>query len=319
MTAPVEHDVEILAPDVARLRIAFVNVYMVGAPGAPSGSWVLVDAALSLGAAQILRVAAERFGPDSRPAAIILTHGHFDHVGALEALLGIWDVPVYAHTLECPFLTGRADYPPPDPTVGRGLMARLSPLFPERGIDIRDRVEALPADGTAPSLPGWRWVHSPGHSPGHISLFREADRFLIAGDAITTTRQESVFAVMTQKQELNGPPAYFTIDWTKARRSVVTLASLRPAVVATGHGTPLAGREVASELLLLARDFDRRARPKHGRYVATPAITDERGVVALPPPPRTGGVRWGMLSGVAAAAFAGTWLVRRFGRRSDAA
>ena len=302
---------EVLTSDLARLRIAFANVYFAGEPGSP---WVLVDAGLSLGAAQILEVAAGRFGRDARPAAIILTHGHFDHVGALSPLLGVWDVPVYAHALELPYLTGRADYPPPDPTVGRGLVARLSPLFPEKGIDLGDRMSALNEPGEVPGMPGWRWVHTPGHSPGHISLFRTSDRALIAGDAITTTRQESVFAVLTQRQELNGPPAYFTIDWDRARRSVETLALLKPRVIASGHGHPMRGENVPGELAKLAREFNQRARPRRGRYVNQPAVTDEQGVIALPPPVRSGGVRWGMLSGVAATAFAGTWLVRRFGK-----
>jgi glyoxylase-like metal-dependent hydrolase (beta-lactamase superfamily II) len=316
------HDfgIEELTTDLARLRIAFVNVYFVGPPadrpGAAGTPWALVDAGLSMGAAQILDVAAARFGADARPAAIVLTHGHFDHVGALDALLRVWDVPVYAHTLELPFLTGRADYPPPDPSVGGGLMARLSPLFPERGIDLGDRIHPLPSNRAVPGLPGWRWLHTPGHAPGHVSLFRESDRALIAGDAVTTTKQESVFSVVTQKQELHGPPAYFTIDWDKARRSALTVASLQPLILAAGHGEPMRGSAVPRELSGLARDFDRRARPRRGRYVSQPASTDEHGVVALPPPARSGGVRWGMLSGVAAGAFAATWLYRRFGRRT---
>ena len=313
-----EHAIEELRSDLARLRIAFVNVYFVGArqPGTP---WALVDAGLSLGAAQILEVAAHRFGRDTRPTAIVLTHGHFDHVGALQALSAVWDVPVYAHTLELPFLTGRSDYPPPDPTVGGGVMARMSPLFPERGIDISDRVRALPSNGDVPGMPGWRWIHTPGHSPGHVSLFRASDRSLIAGDAVTTTRQESVFSVVTQREELNGPPAYFTIDWDKARQSTATIASLKPELLATGHGEPMQGDSIPDALAALARDFDHRARPRKGRYVTNPVATDENGVIALPPAPRSGGVRWGALSGGAVAVFAGTWLYRRFGKRSKVA
>jgi len=322
MAKDLEHQVDDVAPDVARLRIGFVNCFFVGrrkstydisANGSP---WALVDAAISPGAARILEVAAERFGDEARPTAIILTHGHFDHVGGLETLLGIWDVPVYAHALELPFLTGRADYPPPDPSVARrGMMARLSSLFPDGGVDLRGRVRELPSNGSVPGMPGWRWVHTPGHAPGHVSLVRASDRLLIAGDAITTTRQESLYAVATQKPELNGPPSYFTIDWDAAHRSVSTLASLKPVAVASGHGPTLRGDDVPRRLAGLARDFDARVRPRRGRYVREPAITNEEGVVYVPPPARSG-VPWGTVSGVAAAAVAGTWLVRRFGRRA---
>jgi hypothetical protein len=152
-----------------------------------------------------------------------------------------------------------------------------------------------------------------------VSLFRATDRVLIAGDAVTTTRQESVFAVATQRLELNGPPAYFTIDWDRAHQSVRTIASLKPTMVATGHGEPMRGEQLPRELAVLARDFDRRARPRKGRYVKQPVIADEEGVIAVPAAPRSAGIRWGALSGVAAAAFAGTWLYRRLGRRSRAA
>jgi glyoxylase-like metal-dependent hydrolase (beta-lactamase superfamily II) len=315
-----QHELETLTDDLARLRIAFVNVYFAGAPATTPGTatpWALVDAGLSLGTAQILEAAAARYGREARPAAIVLTHGHFDHVGALEPLLGVWDVPVYAHPLELPFLTGRA-YPPPDPTVDkRGLMARLSPLFPKRAVNLGDRVKALPADNSVPGMPGWRWIHTPGHAPGHVSLFRQSDRALIAGDAVVTTRQESAYAVATQMEELNGPPAYFTIDWDLAERSVHTIASLKPTLLATGHGPAMRGDMVPDRLAELARDFDTRVRPRFGRYVEQPAITDESGVVSLPPSARSDGVRWGMLTGVAATAVAGTWLIRRFGRKGE--
>jgi glyoxylase-like metal-dependent hydrolase (beta-lactamase superfamily II) len=167
-------------------------------------------------------------------------------------------------------------------------------------------------------MTGWRWVHTPGHTPGHVSLFRMTDRILIAGDAVTTTRQESAYAVAVQKPELNGPPAYFTIDWDAAHRSVSTLASLKPVTVAAGHGPTMRGDDMPGRLAELARDFDVRVRPRRGRYVREPAITNEDGVVYVPPPARNG-LPWGTVSGVAAAAVAGTWLVRRFGRRAPRA
>ena len=47
----------------------------------------------------------ERFGENNKPKAIVLTHGHFDHVGAVVDLVRKWDVPVYAHEAELPYLT----------------------------------------------------------------------------------------------------------------------------------------------------------------------------------------------------------------------
>src|SRR3712207_2334926 len=107
-----------IAPDVGWLPISFVNVYFVGRPG---GSWVLVDAGLPGTAQQILAAAAARYGSGSRPEAIILTHGHFDHAGAARRLADDWNVPIYAHELEHPYLTGRSSYPPPDPTIGGAI------------------------------------------------------------------------------------------------------------------------------------------------------------------------------------------------------
>ena len=145
-------------------------------------------------------------------------------------------------------------------------MSFLSRLYPCGPIDLGDRVRPLPPDGSVPGMPGWRWVHTPGHTAGHVALFREADRVLVAGDAFVTTKQESFLAVMTQRRELHGPPAYFTPDWRSARQSVETLAELEPARVISGHGRALHGAGMREELHRLARDFGRRAVPRRGRY-----------------------------------------------------
>jgi glyoxylase-like metal-dependent hydrolase (beta-lactamase superfamily II) len=269
--------------DLAYLRTVMVNVYFVGPPDAEDRQWVLIDAGMPGSADRIVRAAEARFGPGSRPAAIILTHGHFDHVGALETLARRWDAPIYAHPMELPFLTGRSSYPPPDPSVGGGLVAALSWSYPRGPIDLGGRVTALPGDGSVPGLPGWGWVFTPGHTPGHVALFRDADRTLIAGDAIVTTKQESALAVSAQRRELHGPPMYFTPDWVSAARSVATLADLEPEVIATGHGEPLRGAAMRADLADLARDFHHRAVPRHGRYVNRPAEADESGIVSIPP------------------------------------
>ena len=211
-------------------------------------------------------------------------------------------MPVYAHPLEVPYLTGGAPYPPPDPTVGGGAMAALSWLYPRGPIDLGDRLATLPEDGTVPGMPGWRWVHTPGHSPGQVSFFRDADRTLIAGDAFVTVKQESALAVLTQYPEIHGPPMYYTIDWPAARRSVQALAALEPELAATGHGPPVSGPSLREALHELARDFDRLARPSHGRYAHEAAIADEHGPLYIPPPGPLKAATLGKALGLGAAA-----------------
>jgi glyoxylase-like metal-dependent hydrolase (beta-lactamase superfamily II) len=273
-----------VASELSYLVDRIVNVVFVGAPGAASGSWALVDAGLPGSADRIKRAAAVLFGAESRPAAIVLTHGHFDHVGAIHTLVRDWDVPVYAHELELPYLTGRSAYPPPEPLVGGGMMAALSFTFPTSPIDLRDRVHALPDDGSVPGMPGWRWIPTPGHAPGHVSFVRDSDRTVIVGDAFTTTKQDSLLAVLSQRPEMHGPPMCFTPDWDAAKRSVQHLAGYSPTAVITGHGPPMRGSRLQEQLHQLASHFDERARPAHGRYKVWPAITNRDGVVDVPPP-----------------------------------
>jgi glyoxylase-like metal-dependent hydrolase (beta-lactamase superfamily II) len=265
------------------LPLSVVNTYLIGARNAGNREWVLVDCGLPLSGEKIARAAAQLFGPFSRPAAIVLTHGHFDHTGAVSYLAELWQVPVYAHPLELPYLTGLSSYPPPDPTTGGGAMSLLSPLYPRGPIDISDYLEILPEDGSVPGLPGWHWIFTPGHSPGHISLFRNVDRTLIAGDAFVTTRQESLIWALTKREEINGPPKYFTPDWQTARQSVEALSELEPESIGTGHGRPMAGQAMREELRALATNFELFAMPARGRYVNCAAVTDETGVVQLPP------------------------------------
>lgn len=266
-------DTREVAPDLAYQRLAIVNVTYFGVPDAGDRGWVLIDAGVGgVGAAgRILDATSQRFGEGARPAAIIMTHGHFDHVGALEELAERWDVPVYAHELERPFLNGSAAYPPPDSSVGGGMMAKLSGFYPRGPVDVRRWLRPLPEDGKLPEMLGWQWIHTPGHTPGHISLWREADRVLIAGDAFITTRQESAYAVATQKPEMHGPPMYYTQDWEAARASVEQLAALEPNLVVTGHGPALHGIDMREALHSLAREFDRLAVPEDGYYVDAPA------------------------------------------------
>ncbi|PID24141.1 MBL fold metallo-hydrolase [Sporosarcina sp. P7] len=259
-------DVEEIAEGIYCYTVQIVNVFFIRNQANPN-EWILIDAGMPASGGTILEKAEELFGKDCKLKEIILTHGHFDHIGGIIDILEKQPVPVYAHPLEMPFLSGEKDYPKPDSSVEGGAVAKMSGTFPVEAIDISEYLHSLPEDGTIPMLSGWRWIHTPGHAPGHISLFREQDRLLLAGDAFVTVQQDSLYKVLTQKQEIHGPPVYLTTDWKASKASVQTLANLRPVVAGTGHGSPVLGTELIEGLNRLAADFEELAVPDHGRFV----------------------------------------------------
>ena len=256
-----------ISPNIVLLQFTVVNACIIGSPRTGNGKWVLVDTGLENSADFIRHAAAERFGENSRPEAIVLTHGHFDHVGSVITLANHWDVPVYAHQLELPYITGKKDYPMGDPTVSNGMVAQLSPTFPHSSINLGYRAVALPSDSSVPGMPEWRWIPTPGHTEGHISLFREKDRVLLAADVISTVKQESLWSVITQKEQISGPPAYLTTDWQAAEESVNRLRDLKPSLMIPSHGQPMRGEELSRHLDLLVQQFAESAKPDQGRFL----------------------------------------------------
>jgi hypothetical protein len=93
---------------------------------------------------------------------------------------------------------------------------------------------------------------------------------------------DSWSGLLTGRQELARAGAPFNYDWEQTRRSVQKLASLRPNVLACGHGIPMRDSELASRLEKFAGEFPI---PRHGRYVRKPALVDQDGVISLPPAP----------------------------------
>ena len=295
---------ETVAAGVTQLRIQrFVNVYFVDT-GTP-GEWVLIDAGLPGSARTIGAAAAELYGEDSRPEAILLTHGHLDHVGSAKELAIRWQVPIVAHPLELPYLTGKAQYPPQDPTVG-GSLAFMSRFFPKDLPNLEGRVQALDTDDPAvPHLMNWRWLHVPGHAPGQIAFFREADRVLIGADAFATCHHDSVPAVLLGLPKISRAGTPFNYDWEEARRSVQLLADLNPKAIGCGHGPVITGPEAAAGLHELADNYPV---PAQGRYVAEPARTDASGVEYLPPKPVDDLPRQAAMLGVGLLVAGAAWL-----------
>lgn len=235
-----------MAPGVHLLRVgrtaAASNVYLVRSGAA----WVLVDAGWAGSAGAITAAAQEVFGRSHPPAAIVLTHIHPDHSGAVRSLVETWDVLVYVHEAELPMAAGRylPEYGMP---LDRWVVMPVMRLLPRR---IRSRIEGagditavvhpLEPDGTVPGLPDWRWVATPGHTPGHVAYLRAGDGVLLTVDAVVTVDLNSPTGWLTTRQRPAGPPRYSTWNWPAAVRSVQVLSALTPRVLGPGHGPPLA-------------------------------------------------------------------------------
>ena len=286
-----------IASGVTCLHLGVSNVYFVGKPGK---IWALVDTGMRGSALKIRAAAQSLYGAGARPAAILLTHGHADHAGSAAELADFWNVPIFAHALEMPYLTGRSQYPPLDPTVG-GFIAMIGRFVALRACNLGDRVRELAPSLDSLGLDGWEWHHTPGHSPGHVSFFRRQDGTLLAGDALTTVNLDSFFATILNHRHVWRPPTPTTPDWNQARESIRLLANLQPVIIGSGHGRPVSGDKAVLELAELATRFPI---PATGRYVQEPARMDGGGIVSLPPKPPDAlpGIALGL--GVAAAAGA---------------
>jgi glyoxylase-like metal-dependent hydrolase (beta-lactamase superfamily II) len=180
-----------------------INVYLVGD--------VLVDAGTPLAARRILRQLASM-----EVRAHVVTHAHPDHFGSSHAICEARDLPLWTGERDADAIaTGR---PVAVPTRTGALLSRsrMPPAHP---------VARMLREGD--EVAGFVVLDVPGHSPGHIALWREEDRTLIAGDVF--------FNVL----RLGPPPGVLTVDRARNRASMARLAELRPALAVFGHGPPL--------------------------------------------------------------------------------
>jgi glyoxylase-like metal-dependent hydrolase (beta-lactamase superfamily II) len=241
------------------------NVYFVRS----GSSWVLIDAASANCGRLIRRTAESLFGANTRPASILLTHDHPDHAGSALELARMWDCPVYVHPDELPLvaiedLSTIDKYANP---LDRWIVLPLLRTMPRRRVEamlssasIKGVVRAFDPRAAVPSLPDWECIPTPGHTPGHVAFFRTGDRVLITGDAIVTVDLNSfwgflLWGLRLNKQRISGPPWYSTWNWRTAKESVMVLAGLEPRMLASGHGVPMSGDEIARELHAFADHF----------------------------------------------------------------
>ncbi|RST77005.1 MBL fold metallo-hydrolase [Siminovitchia acidinfaciens] len=173
----------------------------------------LVDAGIQSMAKGILRFIEElQAGPLKR---IVLTHGHSDHVGAVEQILKVNPVPVYAHQIEIPYMEGRLAYPRRKKAVSSIAEGITQPLHADESGNIQ------PIGGLTPFF-------TPGHSPGHVVYFHEKDQVMLAGDLFTS-----------KNGNLKRPMSIFTADMDEAVRSSSIVQRLKPKRLEVCHGNPV--------------------------------------------------------------------------------
>ncbi len=189
-------------------RSALVNAYQVR----EDDGFTLVDTTLPKGAGELIAAARLAGGDIKR---IVLTHGHSDHVGSLDALKDALGVSVSMPELDARIHAG-------EPYQGklRGGWPKLA-TRPDVRINGGDRIGSLEV------------IASPGHTPGHVSFLDTRDRTLIAGDAFAT-----VGGLATPDQpKWRVPLVWFaTCDRPQASESARALLALEPARIAAGHG-----------------------------------------------------------------------------------
>ena len=170
----------------------------------------LVDAGMPMMTKGILNFIEQlNAGPLLR---ILLTHGHSDHVGAVKGILKQYQVPVYAHPIEIPYMVGEVLYPKRKKLEHNLPRALVSPL-------LDDNLSKLNKIG------GLTPYFTPGHSPGHVVYYHEQDQVLLAGDLFTST-----------KGKLKQPMAMFTANMKQAVASASIISQLKPNQLEVCHG-----------------------------------------------------------------------------------
>lgn len=166
--------------------------------------------------------------------SVLLTHGHCDHAGNAAYFATRYGAKVYAHAAEQPFLETGQTYAPSGLRIlgPSGVLFSLGEVYwPVRRLAVDGVVEA--GEVIATPSGNWRVLHTPGHTPGHVSYFRDSDHTLLSGDAILTVMP------YTRQPGLSLAQPVFATDLAQARDSALQLATLAPRLLLPGHGAPL--------------------------------------------------------------------------------
>lgn len=199
---------------------------------------VVIDAATRWGRRRVFRQLRKR-----KVSLVALTHCHPDHQGVAKALCSFFDVPLACHEADVPAMEGREPMYPHNWLIPIGVRIMGGPPY---------RVGRVLREGD--DVAGFRVVHAPGHTPGHIIYFRESDRLAIAGDVLANMN------FRTLKPGLQQPPPFFCVDAVQNRHSILKLAELKPRMVCFGHGPPLREPELLEKYAERIRHYLREGR-----------------------------------------------------------
>ena len=203
-------------------RMRFVNAFLVR----EDDGFTLVDTTLSRGGDALLAAARQAEAPIRR---IALTHGHGDHVGALDELaakLGE-DVQVLMGELDARIHAGE-----------KVVEGKLTGSWPK--LQTVPDVRLVPGDRVG-SL---EVIASPGHTPGHVAFIDTRDRTLIAGDVFTSYGRVAVSNHFYLRFPL---AAMATFDKAGDLQSARELRALDPALLVVGHGPAVASPAAAMD------------------------------------------------------------------------
>lgn len=195
----------------------------------PDGSVTLVDCGLRQAPARIVAGLAAIGKAPQDVQRIVLTHAHTDHAGGAADLLRRTGATLALHEQDAGYArAGRT--PPRDPAVG--TFGRLVQRIPDGGFAPLEVGEELRDEQVIQAGGGLRVVHTPGHTPGHVSLLHEPSGVLVTGDA--------VFNML--RGRLRWPTAAFCTDVRLTHRTAQRLADLSFTTVAFTHGPHIAER-----------------------------------------------------------------------------
>jgi glyoxylase-like metal-dependent hydrolase (beta-lactamase superfamily II) len=181
----------------------------------------IVDTGMPNNAEKILSYVRKINWQPSSISKILLTHCHIDHAGSAYELKRITNAKVSVHQEDADFVSGKKSMPVPRGAMSIALKVvspffKFRPVEPDITLKENDKVGGLVV------------VHTPGHTPGSISLYDPVRRVLFVGDTVRFV-----------DEKISGPPERGTLDMQQAIKSIEKISQLDFDVMLSGHGEPL--------------------------------------------------------------------------------